>query len=266
MKCFGMTLWGAPSRLSLAINGNAQNVAANGNAKTEEGSMRPTAWLRAALVFLGIAFTVNATQILNNGSFESGLTGWTVTNSTTDGSSWFVTNQPRTPLNGYPTVGPSDGSYYAVTDEIGPGLHAITQAFTDPLGTTSAIVSFDVFMNDVYALGGNPQISCVCLLSGTADPLTGTPIHILYGPADIFQSNPQTPNPYVHVSEDISSYMTPGQSYQLRVLVKNSNPFDVGVDNFSLDVSTPEPSTFVPLALLTAFLVYRRRTRVRLRT
>ena len=137
---------------------------------------------------------------------------------------------------------------------------------TDPLGTTSAIVSFDVFMNDVYALGGNPQISCVCLLSGTADPLTGTPIHILYGPADIFQSNPQTPNPYVHVSEDISSYMTPGQSYQLRVLVKNSNPFDVGVDNFSLDVSTPEPSTFVPLALLTAFLVYRRRTRVRLRT
>ena len=125
-------------------------------------------WLHSALLFLGIACAAHATQLLTNGSFESGLTGWTVTNSTTDGSSWFVTNQSQTPLNGYPTVGPSDGSYYAVTDEVGPGLHAITQAFTDPLGATSAIVSFDVFMNDVYALGGNPQISCVCLLSGTA--------------------------------------------------------------------------------------------------
>ena len=56
--------------------------------------------------------------------------------------------------------------------------------------------------------------------------------------------------------------MVPGQSYQLRVLVKNSNPFDVGVDNFSLNVSTPEPSTLVPMALLAAFLAYRRRARV----
>ena len=220
-------------------------------------------WLQGALLFLGIACTVNATQLLTNGSFESGLTGWTVTNSTSDGSSWFVTNQSQTPLNGYPTVGPSNGSYYAVTDEVGPGLHAITQGFTDPLGTTSAIVSFDVFMNDVYGLGGNPQISCVCLLSGTADPLTGTPIHILYGPADLFQSDPATPNPYVHVSEDISSYLVPGESYQLRVLVKNSNPFDVGVDNFSLNVSTPEPSMLVPMALLMGFVAYRRRAAVR---
>ena len=102
---------------------------------------RPIAPLRGALLFLAIAFTLNASQILNNGSFESGLTGWTVTNSTTDGSGWFVTNQSQTPLNGYPTVGPSNGSYYAVTDEAGPGLHALTQTFTDPLGTTSAIVS-----------------------------------------------------------------------------------------------------------------------------
>jgi hypothetical protein len=219
-------------------------------------------------LFFGIAFTVNADQILNNGSFESGLTGWTVTNSTTDGSSWFVTSQSQTPLNGYPTPGPTNGSYYAVTDEIGPGLHAMTQLFTDPLGTTSAIVSFDVFINDVDGLGGNPQIACVCLLSGTADPLTGTPIHILYGPADTFQSDPATSNPYVHVSTDISSYMVPGQSYQLRVLAKNSNPLDVGVDNFSLTVSTPtpEPGTFLPLALLTAFFAYRRRTHVHPKT
>jgi hypothetical protein len=225
--------------------------------------LRLIAWLHRSLLFLGVAFTVNATQILTNGSFESGLTGWTVTNSTTDGSSWFVTNQPRTPINGYPTPGPSNGSYYAVTDDVGPGLHAITQTFTDPLGTTSAIISFDVFMNDVYGLGGNPQISCVCLIPGGADPLTATPIQILYGPFDLFQSNPATTNPYVHVSEDISSFMAPGQTYQLRVLVKNSNPYDVGVDNFSLNVTTsPEPSTFVPLVLLTAFLAYRSRTYV----
>jgi serine/threonine protein kinase len=63
----------------------------------------------------------------------------------------------------------------------------------------------------------------------------------------------------------ISSFMVPGQTYQLRVLAKNSNPYDVGVDNFSLDVSTPEPRTLGPLALLTAFLFYRRRTHVHLK-
>ena len=220
--------------------------------------------LCGAATLLLLAMNGNASQILNNGSFESGLTGWTVTNSTTDGSSWFVTNLPRTPINGYPTPGPSNGSYYAVTDEIGPGLHAITQTFTDPVGTTSAIVSFDVFMNDVYGLGGNPQISCVCLIPGGADPLTATPIQILYGPFDLFQSSPTITNPYVHVSKDINSFMVPGQTYQLRVLVKNSNPYDVGVDNFSLNVtSAPEPSTFVPLALLTALLACWRRMSTR---
>src|ERR1700759_2207939 len=90
---------------------------------------------------LSLATNGNASQILNNGSFESGLTGWTLTNSNNDGSGWFVTNQPQTPINGYPTPGPSNGSYYAVTDDVGPGVHAITQTFTDPAGTTSAIVS-----------------------------------------------------------------------------------------------------------------------------
>ena len=213
-----------------------------------------------AATLLSVAMNGNASQILINGSFESGLTGWTVTNSTTDGSGWFVTNQPQTPINGYPTPGPSDGSYYAVTDDVGPGLHAITQTFTDPVGTTSAIISFDVFMNDVYALGGNPQIACVCLIPAGADPLTATPIQILYGPFDLFQSNPATTNPYVHVSDDISNIIVPGQTYQLRVLVKNTNPYDVGVDNFALNVtSTPEPDTLVPLALLTVFFAYRRR-------
>ena len=225
--------------------------------------MNRLAWLHSGLLFLGLALTANAAQILTNGSFESGLAGWTVTNSTTDGSGWFVTDQPQTPINGYPTPGPSDGSYYAVTDDIGPGLHAITQTFTDPLDTISAILSFDVFMNDVYGLGGNPQIACVCLIPGGADPLTATPIQIVYGPFDLFQSSPTTTNPYVHVSEDISSFMVPGQTYQLRVLVKNSNPYDVGVDNFSLNVTTaPEPSTLIPLALLTSFVAYRRRAHV----
>ena len=161
-----MAQWGAAILLSPATDGNLQNVATGWNGSNNNGaSRRWMAWLNKALLLLGIASTVNASQLLTNGSFEGGLTGWTVTDSTTDGGSWFVTNQLRTPPNGYPTVGPSNGSYYAVTDEIRPGLHALTQALTDPLGTTSAIISFDVFQNDVYGLGGNPQISCVCLLS-----------------------------------------------------------------------------------------------------
>lgn len=226
--------------------------------------------LYIALGVFMLASAASAGQILLNGSFESGLTSWTVTNSTTDGSGWFVTNVNNTPLNGFPTVGPSAGSYYAVADSYGlssPESFALTQTFTDPVGTTSAILSFDIFVNDVFGSGGTPQFGEVDLLAGGANRLTGTPIHVFYN-ADTFQADPGAPNPYVHVSLDISSYMTPGQSYQIRALQSDSGgPLDVGVDNFSLVTNgggaVPEPNMFFPLVLVAGIFVYKSRRKVR---
>ena len=224
-------------------------------------------WLRLLTVFCAVAFAsvASAGQVLTNGSFESGnFTGWAVTNSTADGSSWFVTNQANTPLNGFPTVGRSDGTYYAVTDSFGPGAHALTQTFTVPSGTIAAVLSFDVFVNDVFALGGLPQFGQVDLLAANADPLLGVALHVFYGPADTFQSNPGTPNPYVHFNADVIGFLTAGQTYKIRVLESDSNPLNVGVDNFSLVAAVPEPGMFLPAALVMGIFVYGGRRKVRL--
>jgi hypothetical protein len=223
--------------------------------------------LFAVLGILAFAATANASELLTNGSFESGLFNpWVVTNSTTDGSSWFVNTGLFTPLNGNPTPGASDGTHYAVTDGFGPGSHALTQTFLNPLGTVSATLSLDIFVNDVYRLGGS--FGQVDLLAGGANALTGTPIHVFYN-ADTFQVNPGTSNGYVHLSMDISSYMTAGQSYQLRILETDTAPFDVGVDNLSIvntigQQGTPEPATFLPGALMAGLFVLRSRRKARL--
>jgi len=225
-------------------------------------------------LFLAIPFTGGATQILLNPSFETGnFQFWTVTNDNYPGdvdSNWFVNSGTLTPLNGNPTVGSSAGSYYAVTDQFGPGTHALIQSFIDPLGTTSAILSFDIFVNDVGAWGdilaggGSGEVD---LLAAGVDALTGTAIQVFYGPSDIVLLN-GVPNSYVHFSGDISSYMTPGQTYQLRVLeTDTSGLFNVGVDNFALNVTTsptPEPGTAGPMALLAGILGYGWRRKLRL--
>jgi hypothetical protein len=222
--------------------------------------------LFAIFGILVFAATANAGQLLTNGSFESGFSSWVVTDNTTDGSSWFVNTGLFTPLNGYATPGATDGTHYAVTDQNGPGSHALTQTFLNPLGTTSAILSLDIFVNDVYGYGGG--FGEVDLLAAGANALTGTAIHVFYN-ADTFQTNPGTSNPYVHLSMDISAYMTAGTSYQIRILDTDTNPQNVGVDNVSIisttgTQGTPEPATFLPGALMAGLFVLRSRRKARL--
>ena len=213
----------------------------------------------AAICGLCLAFTASATQLIGNGGFESGdFTGWTTASSAGSGGGWFVSNAASSPSNGFPTAGPNSGNDYAVTDGEGPGTNVLYQSFIDPLGTTSAVLSFDAFVNDNFGASGFGGE--VDLLAGNADPLTGTAIASFFSQDTTVSGG--NPNPYVAYSQDISSLLTPGSTYLIRAYESDSSgPINFGVDDFSLVTTSsstaPEPATAIPTALLACVFAYR---------
>jgi len=213
----------------------------------------------AAICSLCLALTASAGELISNGGFETGdFTGWTTVSSAGSGGGWYVSTTSQTPLNGFPTVGPNSGNDYAVTDGYGPGTNVLYQSFTDPLDATSAVLSFDAFVDDDFGdsgFGGE-----VDLLAGNADPLTGTAIASFFS-QDTAVSN-GNPNSYVAYSGDISSLLTPGSTYLIRAYESDlSGPINFGVDDFSLVAASaaaaPEPATIIPTALLACVFAYR---------
>jgi hypothetical protein len=53
--------------------------------------MRNIAGILVGILFpmFALAFNANAVQLISNGGFETGLTGWAVTSSVGSGGSWF---------------------------------------------------------------------------------------------------------------------------------------------------------------------------------
>ena len=104
----------------------------------------------ASLAILLFAFaSARADQLITNGGFESGLTGWT-TSSTGDGG-FFANSGTTTPLNANATVGAHSGTNYAVSDDYsGSQTQTLTQTFTTPSSLSSATLSFEMFVNDIY--------------------------------------------------------------------------------------------------------------------
>jgi hypothetical protein len=123
------------------------------------------------------------------------------------------------------------------------------------------MLSFEMFVNDWTGDSGTGGE--VDLLASGANLITGTPIKV-FATADTTVVGGE-PNPYIAFGPtNISSYMTPGDTYILRVLESDSTGLiNVGVDSFALNVTTsavPEPGMFLPVALLAAgFMMYRRR-------
>src|SRR6266702_8618356 len=80
--------------------------------------------LSYSLLAYGDASLANAGQLLANGGFETGsLSGWTVASQAGSfpGSNFFAFPGTTTPQSGSSTVGPASGSFYAVSDGLGPG-------------------------------------------------------------------------------------------------------------------------------------------------
>jgi hypothetical protein len=102
-------------------------------------------------------------ELITNGGFEAGLAGWTVTNQANGNGNWYSDALgTTTPQSGFATSGVGgSGLLYAVTDQGGPGTHALTQSFTVTPGSQVSL-SFSMFVNDQSNAGpivNAPRIS-----------------------------------------------------------------------------------------------------------
>ncbi|MEG3438229.1 PEP-CTERM sorting domain-containing protein [Pannus brasiliensis CCIBt3594] len=226
---------------------------------------------RLTLVAVGTCGTVTAAQaveLITNGGFETGnFTGWTVSRQPGSNSpqGFFAASGNTTPLSGFLTVGPAGGSFYAVSDQTGPGAYSLTQTFTVPGAASSVVLSFRQFVNDWSGVGPivNPagldfnafpnQHARVDILRAGSNPFSTAPADVLgnfYLGNDPRASNP---NPYTAYNFDITSLVGGGGSFILRFAeVDNQGFFNQGVDNVSINFTpatstVPEPSSVLGL-------------------
>lgn len=224
--------------------------------------------------------SASSAGLIVNGDFELGnLNGWTVVTQTGSGN-FFAESMVAAPLSGLPTVGPSSGAWYAVSDQNPPGdAYALLQSFTIPLAATQVLLNYDLFVNDAsgvgpldaggldFTLANNQHARVDILTSGAAGLSTsgGDVVANFYLGVDPFATNP---NPYTINSFDITGIVTPGSTYQLRFAgVNNIAPLNMGLDNIDIVVASaavPEPSSLVILASGVAWFGVRRMRTVKI--
>jgi hypothetical protein len=209
--------------------------------------------------FLTLSGFTSKADLIVNGNFETGtLAGWTEADQAGGSGSWYISSPgANTPVSGYATANnPSGGSYYAVSDQTGPGTHVLIQSFTLASAETLTL-SFQMFVNsqdgsyDTGLLDYNVNPNEF----GLADLLTGTATPFSTAPADVLQTfysgnDPQANNPNPYTTYTYTLSLAAG-TYQLRFgEVDNQSFFQMGVDNVSLTPVVPEPTTIIAGALL----------------
>ncbi|RYD32757.1 MAG: VPDSG-CTERM sorting domain-containing protein [Verrucomicrobiaceae bacterium] len=224
--------------------------ARNNNTKSMKRSFHQPALLGASVCLLTLCPEARAAQLLVNGGFESGsLAGWTVEDQAGGSGSFFVsTPGASTPLSGFPTAGSAaNGSFYAVTDQTGPGTHALLQSFTVEPGASSVTLSFDMFVNDST---GNSIVDPAGL-DFNAFPNQHARVDILSAGAGAFDTGAGVlgnfylgsdgsgaPHDFTSYSFDITGLVGAGGDFQLRFAeVDNQGFFNHGVDNASIVTS-----------------------------
>jgi hypothetical protein len=218
--------------------------------------------LAGVAILLALPSQGRASQLIVNGGFETGsLAGWTETDQAGGAGSWYLSSATHSPVSNEPTPGPAGGTYYAVTDQGGPGTHILTQSFTVPTNS-NVTVSFDMFVNDWdggpyinpaglnYETGPNEQARVDILTAGANAFDTG--LGVLYNVYEGADSPIDTSHPYSHYSLNLSFLLGGGGTYQIRFAeVDNQGFFNMGVDDVSI-VATPMSSTPEPASLTIA--------------
>ena len=238
----------------------------------------------ASAISLSLAFAcgvANAVpvQLISNGGFESGLASWSVTDQAGGSGSWFDATGTTAPFSGLATVGPAGGSHYAVSDQDGPGAHALEQSFTVPVGATSVTLGFLMFIN---SYGGGPidqgldytispnQHGRVDILTATAGSLSTAPADIVAGLVAPSVDAGANPNAYTSYTFNLTGIVSGGMSYKLRFAeADDPGNLNQGVDNVSLladtgpSVAVPEPAGVGLVGLGIAALAFSRRRSTR---
>jgi hypothetical protein len=229
----------------------------------------------ASLLGLDMTQSAKANQLIANGGFETGtFADWTVVDQAGGSGSFFISNPgAATPVSGFSTAAnPSGGSFYAVSDQTGPGCHVLLQSFTIAAAASHVQLTFQMFVNNQL---GAPIVNPAGL-DYTASPNEHARVDILSSSATAFDtgagvvenlylgSDPgPNPNPYTSYSFNLSNLAA--GTYQLRFAeVDNQFFFNQGVDNVSITESgqsVPDSGSTVVLlgvAMIVVGLLHRR--------
>lgn len=238
---------------------------------------KKTVMLMAALAF--VFSPPSQAQLISNGSFESGLTGWTVIDQLGSDGTFFVQSGTTSPItdNGLTVPAPPVGSKAAMTDSQAGGSHVLYQDFTVPNGFVNGSVGFSLFLNNgadkfytppnldwaatnSTGLTNLNQQARVDILSTSADVFGATVLQ------NLFQTKEGDPlvSGYTPFLLDISILLQSHQGETLRLRfaeTDNVNLFNFGVDNVSLTTPVPLPPSLILAFSGFAGLFWRSRRR-----
>jgi len=220
-------------------------------------------------------------DLISNGGFESGLSGWTEADQLGSEGTFFLQNGTTSPVLGLSVPAPPEGVTAAMSDGAGPGSHVLYQTFTLTSPTAAATLGFDLFIGNRaeddqkfyspdtldFSTPTLNQQARVDILAAGADPFSVNGGDVLL---KLFQTQPgDAPiSGYSHFSLDLTSLLNANlnQTLTLRFAeVDNVGPFQLGVDNVSLQTSTesvvPDGSAFMPGLLTMAGMCWAARKR-----
>jgi hypothetical protein len=218
----------------------------------------------AVATFVALSSVPAHAQMIVNGGFEAGFTGWTRVDAIGSDGTFFLQSGTASPVNGFAVPPPPQGTTAAMTDAEAGGSHVLFQDFLVPASVGQTTLSFQAFIQngaiDFFTPDHlewstpdlNQQARVDILLPGL-DPFTSDVL------LNVFQTDPGDPlvSGYDLISADITSLLNthPNETLRLRFAeVDNVNFFNFGVDDvrFITAQALPEPGTLL-LALL-AFL------------
>jgi hypothetical protein len=207
----------------------------------------------------------DAAQILTNGGFESGFTGWSRADALGSDGMFFIQTGTLSPVNLDPVAPPAGGTNAAMSDGAGPGSHVLWQDFMIPGIAGQVLLSFDLYIGNRGGMFATPSPASLDFGLNAAnqqvrvDILAGTAGNFSVASGDVLQSIYQT-NPgdalvsgYTTVTMDITSIVNANVSNTLRLRfaeTDNLAQLQAGIDNVSIDVqAVPEPSALFLMAL-----------------
>jgi hypothetical protein len=210
-------------------------------------------WAVIASLVLLVPGAAGAATVVNGG-FESGdLTGWSQSNNPSeDAGRWFAYTGTESPLNPGTVQAPPEGSFAAISDQLGPGVHVLYQDIVvEPANTQQLTmllyynsVPLETPEPDTLSIGVSNQQYRVDLVRPSAPIESVDPADVL---APIFGTKTGDPEDQAPFRRTIDLALFGGQTVRLRFAeAHNNGPMRAGVDSVAILGDPPLPPSSSP--------------------
>ncbi len=198
------------------------------------------------------------TNLITNGGFEGGLTGWTTFGADSEGfgdNNFYPQTGTETPLGSNPdgpdfvVAAPPEGTDAAMADQFGPGYSILYQNFVVPTDIVAATLSLQLYINNhnidytdpssLVGVDAANQQARIDLLTGSSAIDSTHPSDVLM---NLFQTHPGDAANYGYstLTADLTTFLQAhaGETLRLRFATTNTEFFfEVGVDDVQLNVT-----------------------------